>query len=147
MRFIIVLLIFSSCISEKKINQLCIDKYIIKDSVIYIERQDTIYEYLKADTIYFWNNKYIQDTITIKKIKSINKYIDKIVYRENTAKIDLLEKEKQELIQDKNNITNLMTKINEQLKVYKLFRNLIVAIALLSLFFYIYLKTISKKWL
>lgn len=87
MRYIIILFLFSSCITQKEFRQLCQDKYIIKDSIIYYDRYDTIYEKLKGDTIIFWDNKFIHDTTIVKKIKHINKYTEKIIYRENVANL------------------------------------------------------------
>lgn len=147
MKYISILIIFSSCIPQKKIIELCADRYTIKDSIIYIDRYDTVYEFKQAEAVYFWDNKYIYDTIEVKKIKAVNKYIDKVIYRENKAKLELLEIEKRKIIKEKEEVTEKMKKAEYQLKVYKQIRNLIFALLLLSITFYISLKTIFKKWL
>lgn len=140
MKYIAILLIFISCNSEKRIIGVCADKFLIRDSVVYVDRYDTIYDYRQGDTMYLWDNKYIHDTTTIKSIKGIVKYKEKIVYRENVAMVKVLKDEN-----EKNSIT--IIKLKEQLKLYKTIRNIIISIVVLSIFFSIYLKTISKKWL
>jgi hypothetical protein len=145
MRYLILILLFSSCISEKKLTTECADKFIIRDSVVYIERYDTLYEKGVHDTLVLWENKYYTDTIN--RIKSINKYIDKIIYRENTARVQSLnnlyseldKKYKEELIEG--------NKMKEQIKFYKSIRNVIIGCSILFILFTIYIKTISKKWL
>ena len=148
-QFIITLfaVILISCNTEKKIIGLCADKFIIKDSIVFIDRFDTIFEPHQIDTMYLWNNKYIFDTIKLKTIKSINKYQDKIIYRENTAKVDILNNKLKDIEKVNNQQQQEVMKMKEQIKVYKILRNMFFALVLLSIFFYIYLKTISKKWL
>lgn len=140
MKYIAILLIFISCNSERRIIGVCADKFLIRDSIVYLDKYDTIFEYKQGDTMYLWDNRYIHDTTRVKSIKNIIKYQEKIVYRENVAKVKVLEGEN-----EKNGIA--IIKLKEQLKLYKTIRNIIIAIMLLSIFFSIYIKTISKKWL
>jgi hypothetical protein len=147
MKYLLLILLFTSCISEKELTNQCADKFIIKDSIVYVERYDTIYEASKIDTTILWDSKYIIDTLEIKKIKRINKYIDKIVYRENVAKIEMMKKEKDELVKDAEQKNSLLIKLNERIKTYNTIRNIVISIIILAIFFSIYIKTISKKWL
>jgi hypothetical protein len=145
--FFIFCILLISCHSEKKIIGLCADKFIIKDSIVFIDRYDTIFEYKKADTILFWENKYIYDTTTIKTIKNIVKYQDKIIYRENVANIELLKIDNKQLYEVNSKLQNKITELKEELKVYKTIRNTIFAITLLAVLFSFLIKTISRKWL
>lgn len=147
MKYIIAIFLFTSCISQKKLTDKCVDKFIIKDSVVYVNRYDTLYEKGVHDTLVFWNNKYYYDTITINKIKSINKYVDKIIYRENTAKVESLNVMYQALDKKYQQQINEAIKMKEQIKFYKTIRNLIIGCSILFILFTIYIKTISKKWL
>lgn len=88
---ILIIVFLSSCMSEKKLAKICSDKYPVKDSIIVIEKIDTTYEYIEGDSIrvpYIVNNviKYIDTICPEKKVKTIVKYKEKVVYQENTAK-------------------------------------------------------------
>ncbi len=92
MRIIFLLIFLTSCMSEKKLAKVCAEKFPIKDSIVVIETTDTTYEYIKGDSIRIYtkiNEKiYVTDTICPeKKVPTIIKFRDKIVYQENTARI------------------------------------------------------------
>lgn len=147
MKYIYILILFTSCVSTKRIADKCADNFIIKDSVIYQERYDTIYEQAKHDTLIFWDNKYIFDTIKSNKIISINKYIDKIVYRENAAKIYLLNNQNDVLKKTNDAMGIRIDKLEENLKVYKIIRNTIITISIFILLGLLLLKKLPTKWL
>jgi hypothetical protein len=147
MKYIIILLIFISCNSQKKIIGLCADKFIIKDSIVYIDKYDTIFDIKQPDTLFLWDNKYIYDTTRIKTIKNIIKTKEKIVYRENKARVEQLSIDNKKLSENNTNKNLIIHKLKDQLRYYKTIRNLIISILVLAIFFSIYIKTISKKWL
>lgn len=96
--FIKVLALFclTSCVSEKKLAKICAEKYPIKDSIVYVASTDTLYEYVKGDSIkleYIVNNviKYKDTICPPKRVKTIIKSTQKIVYQENTAKTHILQ--------------------------------------------------------
>jgi hypothetical protein len=147
MKYIYTLILFTSCVGSKNIADKCADKFIIKDSVIYQERYDTIYEQAQHDTLIFWGNKYIVDTIKSNKIISINKYIDKIIYRENAAKIYVLNNQNNVLKKTNDAMGIRIDKLEANIKVYKIIRNTIIAISIFMLLLLFLLKKLPTKWL
>lgn len=144
MRYIIILLLFISCNSQRDITGICAEKFIIKDSIVFVNRYDTIFEKGIHDTLVFWDNKYFFDTISINKIKHINKYVDKIIYRENTAKIEALNISYNKLNAKNKEQEIEIIKMKEKIKFYNNLRNIIIACIMLLLVLYISLK-INKK--
>lgn len=147
MKYIFIILIFLSCNTEKKVIGICADKFIIKDSIVYVERYDTIYEAPIHDTTIFWNNRYINDTISIKKIRTINKYIDKIVYRENVARVVELNNENTILHKSKEALGVRVDKLESELQIYKIIRNTIISLFISILLLLFLLKKLPTKWL
>lgn len=140
--FYTIVLTLSSCISANRLSKLCSDKFIIKDSIIYIDRYDTIYEAIPNDTIIdlITRTDTINQYFERKRIKYINKVKDKIVYRENTGLVYQLKSQN-----DK--ISNKNKELEMELKFYKKLRNILIGIILFTISFQIILKTITKKWL
>lgn len=130
---IVVLFSFTSCMSEKKLAQVCADKYPVKDSTVIIERIDTTYEYVKGDSIkvpfYIKGEVIYKDTICPPvKSKLVTKYKEKIVYQENTAKLTI----KDNIIQNLNvSVHEYLKKIDELKKSNESlikFRNIVLGI-------------------
>lgn len=108
---VLVLFAFTSCMSEKKLAQVCAEKYPVKDSTVIIERIDTTYEYVKGDSIkvpfYIKGAVVYKDTICPPvKSKVVTRYKEKVVYQENTAKLAIKD----------NIIQNLNVSVHEHLK-------------------------------
>ena len=137
-----LIFILSSCVSTNRLSKLCDDKFVIKDSIIYIDRYDTIWESIPNDTLIdvITRTDTINQYFERNKIKYINKYKDKIVYRENTGLVYQL-KSQNDKISSKNK------ELEMKLKFYKKMRNILIAIILFAISFQIILKTITKKWL
>lgn len=151
MRYIIILLLFVSCASEKKLAKICAEKYPIKDSTIIIEKIDTTYEYIKGDSIkvpfYIKGDVVYKDTIcpTI-KVPKVTKTKEKIVYQENTAKSALFEFQMKEMNQKLAKLNQDNTKLQQTIKTRTKQRNillLILAIIILSQV----IKFAIKRWL
>ena len=151
MRFVFLLIFISSCMSEKKLAKVCADKFPVKDSIVVIETTDTTYEYIKGDSIRIYtkiNEKvYVTDTICPeKKVATVIKFRDKVVYQENTAKIKVCEEANNNMMKvldattDKNK--NLQEKIDNRTKQ----RNwLVLILALIIAWKIIRLKI--KQWI
>jgi hypothetical protein len=91
---VLIVFAFTSCMSEKKLAQVCAEKYPVKDSTIIIEKVDTTYAYIKGDSIkvpfYLKGEVVYKDTICPPvKVAQVTKYKEKIVYQENTAKLSI----------------------------------------------------------
>ena len=133
MRYLLILLLFVSCASEKKIAKICAEKYPIKDSTIIIEKIDTTYEYIKGDSIkvpfYIKGEVVYKDTIcpTI-KVPKVTKSKEKIVYQENTAKNALFEFQMKEINQKLAKLNDVNVKLEAELKETKKQRNTILLI-------------------
>lgn len=133
MRYLLILLLFVSCASEKKIAKICAEKYPIKDSTIIIEKIDTTYEYIKGDSIkvpfYIKGDVVYKDTIcpTI-KVPKVTKSKEKIVYQENTAKNALFEFQMKEINQKLAKLNDVNVKLEAELKETKKQRNTILLI-------------------
>lgn len=146
MRYLLICIVFCGCASQKSIVDLCADKFLIKDSIIFVDKYDTIFEFKPQDTLYLWDNKYIHDTTRIKSIKTIIKYKEKMIYRENLAKVESLNKENKKLLDENKVKQDTIVELKEKLKVYRGVRNMFIAVLLLALIFSVIIKTISKKW-
>jgi|694.fasta_scaffold48832_5 hypothetical protein len=108
---VLVLFVFTGCMSEKKLAQVCADKFPIKDSTVIIERVDTTYQYIKGDSIrvpFYLKGKVVyKDTICPPvRVPQVTKTKEKIVYQENTAKLAIKD----------NIIYNLNKSVHEHLK-------------------------------
>jgi hypothetical protein len=142
---VFVIVFFSSCMSEKKLAKTCAEKYPIKDSVIYIERSDTIINTIKGDTIRIRIS--LKDTL-IKldticpevKYNTITKYKDKIIYQENTALSDYRLMVINQQI-DKMNEMILQNNIQkEKIKELRMFKVITISLFLLLLILYLLYK-------
>lgn len=137
-----LIVLLTSCISTNKLSQLCSDKFIIKDSIIYIDRYDTIFEIIPNDTIIdlITRTDTINQYFERKRIKYINKVKDKIVYRENTGLVFQLKSQNDKML-------GRNKQLETELRLYKKLRNILIGIILFAISFQIILKTITKKWL
>jgi hypothetical protein len=150
MRYILILLLFVSCASEKKIAKICAEKYPIKDSTIIIEKIDTTYEYIKGDSIkvpfYIKGDVVFKDTICPPvKVPKITKSKEKIVYQENTAKNALFELQMKDMSQKLAKANDDNKKLEQTIKNRTNQRNiLLIIIAIIILL--AYLKLSLNRW-
>jgi hypothetical protein len=150
MRYLLILLLFVSCASEKKIAKICAEKYPIKDSTIIIEKIDTTYEYIKGDSIkvpfYIKGDVIYKDTICPPiKVPKITKSKEKIVYQENTAKNALFELQMKDMSQKLAKANDDNKKLEQTIKNRTNQRNiLLIIIAIIILL--AYLKLSLNRW-
>jgi hypothetical protein len=151
MRYLIICLLFVSCVSEKKIAKICADKYPIKDSTIIIEKIDTTYEYIKGDSIkvpfYLKGEVIYKDTICPPvKVPLVTKSKEKIVYQENTAKNALFEYQMKDMSQKLAKVNDVNKQLEEKLHKRTKQRN-IVFIILGIIILYMVFKYALYRWL
>ncbi len=134
-------IVFYSCITEKKISAICIEKYPAKDSIVVEVKIDTLYEYIKGDStiveVPIHDSVYIKDTSFYKtKTLKVTKTIQKLVYRENTAKIEVLSKEldnANKKVKELNEKYKMLSLENKEFKKIRLY--IIVALVIMSVLF------------
>lgn len=85
---VLIVFVFVSCMSQKKMASYCAEKFPIKDSISIVEKIDTTYTYIKGDTI----KVPCKDSVALLvcppiKVAEVKKSKEKVVYKENTAKI------------------------------------------------------------
>lgn len=112
---ILLLVLLSGCMSQKKLAQVCADTFPIKDSTIIVEKIDTVIEYIKGDSIrvpfYVDGGIIYKDTICPHiKVRTVFKTNEKVVYKESTAKTTQLQNEINDLKKD-------ITEKSEKLKI------------------------------
>jgi hypothetical protein len=151
MRYLIICLLFVSCVSEKKIVKICAEKYPIKDSTIIIEKIDTTYEYIKGDSIkvpfYLKGEVIYKDTICPPvKIPKITKSKEKIVYQENTAKSALFEFQMKDMSQKLAKANDDNKKLEDKVRSRTKQRNILFIILGLIILL-LYLKITLNRWL
>lgn len=151
MRYLIICLLFVSCVSEKKIAKICAEKYPIKDSTIIIEKIDTTYEYIKGDSIkvpfYLKGEVIYKDTICPPvKIPKITKSKEKIVYQENTAKSALFEFQMKDMSQKLAKANDDNKKLEDKVRSRTKQRNILLIILGLIILL-LYLKITLNRWL
>lgn len=130
---VLVLFVFTGCMSEKKLAQVCADKFPIKDSTVIIERVDTTYQYIKGDSIkvpfYLKGEVVYKDTICPPvRVPQVTKTKEKIVYQENTAKVKVCELQVQEMSQKIEKLTYDNTKLEKENGSLIKFRNIVLGI-------------------
>jgi ribosomal protein L14E/L6E/L27E len=94
-KILFVMFVLQSCMTNKKLAQKCADKFPIKDSTVIVERIDTTYVTIKGDTIrvpFKSGDSIVYKLVQCppKKLAQVVKYKEKLVYRENTAKVTIL---------------------------------------------------------
>ena len=151
MRYLIICLLFVSCVSEKKIAKICAEKYPIKDSTIIIEKIDTTYEYIKGDSIkvpfYLKGEVIYKDTICPPvKFPKITKSKEKIVYQENTAKSALFEFQMKDMSQKLAKANDDNKKLEDKVRSRTKQRNILFIILGLIILIQI-IKYALKRWL
>jgi hypothetical protein len=151
MRYIIICLLFVSCVSEKKIAKVCAEKYPIKDSTIIIEKIDTTYEYIKGDSIkipfYIKGEVIYKDTICPPvKFPKITKSKEKIVYQENTAKSALFEFQMKDMSQKLAKVNDDYKKLEQKVRSRTKQRNILFIILGIIILFKV-LKYALYRWL
>jgi hypothetical protein len=151
MRYILILLLFVSCASEKKIAKICAEKYPIKDSTIIIEKIDTTYEYIKGDSIkipfYIKGDVIYKDTICPPvKVPKITKSKEKIVYQENTAKNALFELQMKDMSQKLAKVNDDNKKLEDKVRSRTKQRNILFIILGIIILFRV-LKYALYRWL
>lgn len=130
---VLVLFVFTGCMSEKKLAQVCADKFPIKDSTVIIERVDTTYQYIKGDSIkvpfYLKGEVVYKDTICPPvRVPQVTKTKEKIVYQENTAKVKVCELQVQEMSQKIEKLTYDNAKLEKENGKLIKFRNIVLGI-------------------
>lgn len=93
---IAILIFMTSCVSHKKLAQLCAERFPVNDSTVILERVDTTFRYIPGDSIrvpfYVQGEVIYKDTICPPvKIANVLRVKEKVVYQENTAKVVNLE--------------------------------------------------------
>ena len=151
MRYLLILLLFVSCASEKKIAKICAEKYPIKDSTIIIEKIDTTYEYIKGDSIkvpfYIKGDVIYKDTICPPvKVPKITKSKEKIVYQENTAKNALFELQMKDMSQKLAKVNDDNKKLEDKVRSRTKKRNILFIILGIIILFRV-LKYALYRWL
>ena len=151
MRYLLILLLFVSCASEKKIAKICAEKYPVKDSTIIIEKIDTTYEYIKGDSIkvpfYIKGDIVYKDTICPPvKVPKITKSKEKIVYQENTAKSALFDLQMKDMSQKLAKVNADNKKLQETIKNRTNQRNTLLIILVIIILLWV-LKIMLKRWL
>jgi hypothetical protein len=151
MRYLLILLLFVSCASEKKIAKICAEKYPIKDSTIIIEKIDTTYEYIKGDSIkvpfYIKGDVIYKDTICPPvKVPKITKSKEKIVYQENTAKNALFEMQMKDMSQKLAKVNDDNKKLEDKVRSRTKQRNILFIILGIIILFRV-LKYALYRWL
>jgi hypothetical protein len=151
MRYLLILLLFVSCASEKKIAKICAEKYPIKDSTIIIEKIDTTYEYIKGDSIkvpfYIKGDVIYKDTICPPvKVPKITKSKEKIVYQENTAKNALFELQMKDMSQKLAKVNDDNKKLEDKVRSRTKQRNILFIILGIIILFRV-LKYALYRWL
>lgn len=151
MRYLIICLLFVSCVSEKKIAKVCAEKYPIKDSTIIIEKIDTTYEYIKGDSIkipfYIKGEVIYKDTICPPvKFPKITKSKEKIVYQENTAKSALFEFQMKDMSQKLAKVNDDYKKLEQKMRSRTKQRNILFIILGIIILFKV-LKYALYRWL
>ena len=150
MRYLIICLLFVSCVSEKKIAKICAEKYPIKDSTIIIEKIDTTYEYIKGDSIkvpfYLKGEVIYKDTICPPvKFPMITKSKEKIVYQENTAKSALFEFQMKDMSQKLAKVNDDNKKLEDKVRSRTKQRNILLIILGIIILLQV-LKFALKRW-
>lgn len=112
---ILLLVLVSGCMSQKKLAQVCADTYPVKDSTVIVQKIDTVIEYVKGDSIrvpfYIDGGIIYKDTICPPvKVRTIFKTNEKVVYQENTAKSTKMQNQIDDLNRD-------ITEKREKLKI------------------------------
>jgi hypothetical protein len=130
---VLIVFAFTSCMSEKKLAQVCADKFPIKDSTVIIERVDTTYQYIKGDSIrvpfYLKGEVVYKDTICPPvRVPQVTKTKEKIVYQENTAKVKVCELQVQEMSQKIQKLTYDNAKLEKENGSLIKFRNIVLGI-------------------
>ena len=130
---VLVVFAFTSCMSEKKLAQVCADKYPIKDSTVIIERVDTTYQYIKGDSIkvpfYLKGEVVYKDTICPPvRVAQVVKTKEKIVYQENTAKVKVFELQVKDMSQKIDKLTDDKRKLEQKNESLIKFRNIVLGI-------------------
>ena len=95
-KVIVLMLVFQSCSSSKQLAKKCAERFPVKDSTIIIEKIDTTYVTVKGDTIKVPCKDgdsivYVKAVCPPKKVATVTKYKEKIVYQENTGKVEHLQ--------------------------------------------------------
>lgn len=143
--------ILFSCTSEKHLAKVCAEKFPVKDSTIIVERVDTTYQLIKGDSIRIYTKIYDSlffiDTICPPvKCPQITKVKEKIVYQENTARVDYLWKVNGDLYKEIEGWEKENKALQEENKTLKKFRNTIYLLFTLIVLVVIgitYLRTIK----
>ena len=130
---VLVVFAFTSCMSEKKLSQVCADKYPIKDSTVIIERVDTTYQYIKGDSIkvpfYLKGEVVYKDTICPPvRVAQVVKTKEKIVYQENTAKVKVFELQVKDMSQKIDKLIDDKRKLEQKNESLIKFRNIVLGI-------------------
>jgi hypothetical protein len=130
---VLIVFAFTGCMSEKKLAQVCADKFPIKDSTVIIEKIDTTYQYIKGDSIkvpfYLKGEVVYKDTICPPvRVPQVTKTKEKIVYQENTAKVKVCELQVQEMSQKIQKLTYDNTKLEKENGSLIKFRNIVLGI-------------------
>lgn len=95
-KFVVLAFVLQSCSSTNQLAKKCASKFPIKDSTIVIEKIDTTYITVKGDTVKVPVKSgdsivYVKAVCPPKKVATVTKYKEKVVYQENTAKVKSLE--------------------------------------------------------
>jgi hypothetical protein len=151
MRYLLIVLLFISCASEKKIAKICAEKYPVKDSTIIIEKIDTTYEYIKGDSIkvpfYIKGDIVYKDTMCPPvKVPKITKSKEKIVYQENTAKNALFELQMKDMSQKLAKVNDDNKKLEDKVRSRTKQRNILFIILGIIILFRV-LKYALYRWL
>jgi len=146
-----ILIFMTSCMSQKKLAQVCAESFPINDSTVIIEKIDTTYQYVQGDSIrvpfYVQGEIIYKDTICPPvKVANVSKVREKVVYVENMARITQLDKVVQKLTQDLSLRKNDVVKLEEKNKELSEFKGQVIFFALLILILIVGYKS-RRLWL
>lgn len=150
---ILLLVLVTGCMSQKKLAKVCADNFPVKDSTVIVERIDTVIEYIKGDSIrvpfYVDGGIIYKDTICPPvKVRTVFKTKEKEVYIENTAKTTQLQNEIDDLnksiIKEREKLKNAETE-NKELAGFKRQVFFGFGIFILSIILYIFSK-FKRLW-
>lgn len=142
-----------SCIPQKKLASICAEKFPSADSSVVIEKVDTAYLYKQGDSIFIevpvHDTSYIKDSSSHKQILTVvTKTIHKTIYKENKAKIKVLEVQNWKVTQNLKKLSNANAILEYQNKRYKKIQLYIVIslVVMSGLFLFRTLKSLVRLW-